>query len=177
MQWCDCTKGDRRWRPNRSRRAGCREATLRQQSKTTRTRTRTRHNAEDRAKIEETSVEKVRHNDPRSREKLGKSSPKSTENRLRSDLGRFEPIRVVQGSATDAPKTAQERSETRLERPKSALGSVRPPQDAPQNALRPPLGRSCGARKQRRSAIAASNPGKSDRKTNFDRFSRVARQR
>ena len=158
-------------------RAGCREATCRQHNKTTRTCASTRHNAEDKAKIEETSAEKARHNDPRSHAKLEKSTPKTTENRLRSDLGRFEAIRVVQRSATDAPKTAQERSKTRRGRPKSALGSAWARQDAPQNALRPILGRSCGARKWRRSAFAASNPGKSVRNTNFDRFSRVARQR
>ena len=98
-------------------------------------RTSIRHNAEDRAKIEETSVEKVRHNDPRSHAKLEKSTPKTIENRLRSDLGRFEAIRVVQRSATDAPKTAQERPETRQGRPKGALGSAWAPQDAPQNTF------------------------------------------
>ena len=140
-------------------------------------RTSTRHNAEDRAKIEERSVEKVRRSYPRSHAKLEKSNPKTTENRFRSDLGRFEAIRVVQGSATDAPKTAQERPKARQGRPKSALGSAWAPQDAPQNALRPILGRSCGARRRRRIAFATSNPGKSVRNTNFDRFSRVARQR
>ena len=102
----------------------------------------------------ETSVEKVRHNDPRSHEKLGKSSPKSTENRLRSDLGRFEPIWVVQGSATDAPKTAQERSKTALDAPRRVPRSLLTPQDASQDACGPLLDRSCGARKQRPSATA-----------------------
>ena len=94
-------------------RAGCREATCRQHNKTTRTCASTRHNAEDKAKIEETSVEKARNDDPRSHAKLEKSTPTTTENRLRSDLGRFEAIRVVQRSATHAPKTAQERPKTR----------------------------------------------------------------
>ena len=92
-------------------RAGCREATCRQHNKTTRTCASTRHNAEDKAKIEETSVEKARNDDPRSHAKLEKSTPKTTENRLWSDLGRFEAIRVAQGSANYALKTAQERPE------------------------------------------------------------------
>ena len=54
-------------------RAGCREATCRQHNKTTRTCASTRHNAEDKAKIEETSVEKARNDDPRSHAKLEKS--------------------------------------------------------------------------------------------------------
>ena len=44
----------------------------------------------------------------RSHEKLAKSRPKRTENRPRSDLGRFRRIKVVQGTATIAPKTARD---------------------------------------------------------------------
>ena len=43
----------------------------------------------------------------RSHEKFAKSIPKRTENRPRSDLGRFGRIKVVQGTATIAPKTAR----------------------------------------------------------------------
>ena len=41
-------------------------------------------------------------------EKFAKSRPKRTENRPRSDLGRFGRIKVVQGTATIAPKTARD---------------------------------------------------------------------
>ena len=44
----------------------------------------------------------------RSHEKFAKSIPKRTENRPRSDLGRFGRIKVVQGTATIAPKTARD---------------------------------------------------------------------
>ena len=44
----------------------------------------------------------------RSHEKFAKSKPKRTENPLRSDLGRFGKIKVVQGTATIAPKTARD---------------------------------------------------------------------
>ena len=54
-----------------------------------------------------------------------KIEAKPLEIRRRSDLGRFGAIKVVQGTSADAPKSAQERSETRPGRPKSATGRPR----------------------------------------------------
>ena len=74
--------------------------------------------------------------------KTCKSRPKPAENRRRSDLGRFGAIKVVQGTATDAPKTAQERSETRPGRPKSAPERPKTGRGASKTAPRPLSGRS-----------------------------------
>ena len=92
----------------------------------------------------------------RSHEKLATSRPKRTENRPRSDLGRFGRIKVVQGTPADAAKTAQERSKTRPGRLKIVPG--RPKTSRGASKMTPgPLTSRTGGHFERYSAATASH--------------------
>ena len=72
------------------------------------TQKRTEEDELDERTVVATATTKAKKSVSRSHEKLAKSKPKRTGNRPRSDLGRFGGIKVVQGTATDAPKTARD---------------------------------------------------------------------